>query len=170
MRRFAVLALVVLAAACGDDDGPTTPSNTIVFTANMTAANEVPPIGNAESSASGTATVTFNVTRSGSTISSGTADMQFSLAGFPSTSTSAILAHVHTGAAGVNGPVLINSGLSAASPVTISAGAGTFTARGIAVEGATIQSIIDNPAGFYFNVHTPLNPGGAVRAQLVRRN
>jgi hypothetical protein len=28
--------------------------------------------------------------------------------------------------------------------------------------------IIANPAGFYFNVHTALNPGGAVRGQLSR--
>ena len=27
---------------------------------------------------------------------------------------------------------------------------------------------MDNPAGNYFNMHTPLNPGGAIRGQLVR--
>ena len=30
-------------------------------------------------------------------------------------------------------------------------------------------NIAANPAGFYFNVHTPLNPGGAVRGQLVKQ-
>ena len=27
---------------------------------------------------------------------------------------------------------------------------------------------MDNPAGNYFNMHSPLNPGGAVRGQLTR--
>ena len=27
---------------------------------------------------------------------------------------------------------------------------------------------MDNPAGNYFNMHTPLNPGGAIRGQLTR--
>jgi filamentous hemagglutinin family protein len=30
------------------------------------------------------------------------------------------------------------------------------------------QQIVANPAGYYFNVHTQLNPGGAVRGQLTR--
>jgi hypothetical protein len=31
-----------------------------------------------------------------------------------------------------------------------------------------IQGIVSNPAGYYFNVHTQLNGGGAIRGQLVR--
>jgi hypothetical protein len=30
-----------------------------------------------------------------------------------------------------------------------------------------INAILNNPAGYYFNVHTALNGGGAVRGQLV---
>ena len=30
----------------------------------------------------------------------------------------------------------------------------------------TCRTILNNPAGFYFNVHTTVNPGGAVRGQL----
>jgi hypothetical protein len=33
-------------------------------------------------------------------------------------------------------------------------------------DAPTINAIVANPAGFYFNVHTTLNPGGAVRGQL----
>ena len=36
----------------------------------------------------------------------------------------------------------------------------------ITVEQA--QNLVNNPAGYYFNVHTQLNRGGAIRAQLVR--
>ena len=165
-----ILALCALALACGDDDAPTTPTNQpIIFGAAMSAAQENPPISNAESAATGNVTVTFNVTRdSANRIQSGTVDMEFTLAGFPAGST-AILAHIHTGALGVNGPVLVNSGLSAASPVALANGTGSFTARGITADAPTLQSIVDNPSGFYFNVHTTINPSGAVRAQLVRR-
>jgi len=27
---------------------------------------------------------------------------------------------------------------------------------------------VNNPAAFYFNVHSPTNPGGVARGQLVR--
>ena len=48
-------------------------------------------------------------------------------------------------------------------------GTGSFTSAAISVDAGVIQQIIDNPAGFYFNVHTPLNPSGAVRGQLTRQ-
>ena len=31
-----------------------------------------------------------------------------------------------------------------------------------------IKQIVNNPAGFYFNVHSPLNPAGFARGQLQR--
>jgi filamentous hemagglutinin family protein len=37
------------------------------------------------------------------------------------------------------------------------------------VTATLAQQIIANPNGFYFNVHSGLNPGGAVRAQLVKQ-
>jgi hypothetical protein len=33
---------------------------------------------------------------------------------------------------------------------------------------ALFQQIINNPAGFYFNAHSTLNPGGVARGQLVK--
>ena len=50
-------------------------------------------------------------------------------------------------------------------------GSGTFTRVASAGDGdaATTQSILDNPAGFYFNVHTAANPGGVMRGQLVKQ-
>jgi hypothetical protein len=37
------------------------------------------------------------------------------------------------------------------------------------MSAANAQAIVANPAGFYFNVHTPVNPGGAARGQLARQ-
>jgi Phage integrase, N-terminal SAM-like domain/CHRD domain len=57
----------------------------------------------------------------------------------------------------------------AAGDVTLVNGAGTFTKTAIAVSDPAIaQRIISNPSGFYFNVHTTLNPGGAIRGTLVK--
>jgi hypothetical protein len=70
----------------------------------------------------------------------------------------ATAAHVHIGAAGVAGPVV----------VTLN----TPNFEGIAggcvedVDPALLQAIIDDPAGYYVNVHNAEYPDGAVRGQL----
>jgi hypothetical protein len=172
MKRVGMLVLgfsvLVLGAAC--DDSPTAPSNQdIVFTAQLSAANEVPPVSNAESTGRGTATMTFHPTRdSGNAITGGTVDITFSLNSFPAGS-NAILAHIHTGAVGVNGSPVVNTNLTAGTAIAMPAGTANFSVTGLSTDAATINGIVANPAGFYFNVHTTLNPGGAVRGQLVRQ-
>ncbi len=176
MKRLTIAATILAAgfvAASCDDDNPTGPSNTgpIVFNVQLAASNEVPPISNAESNARGTATITFNVPRdgSGNPTGGGTAVFAVQLSNFP-TGSVARAAHIHPGAAGVNGTVLVDTGLSSASPVNIAGdGTGSFnlTQSGLTQDQAT--QIVANPAGYYFNVHTVLNPGGAVRGQLVRQ-
>jgi CHRD domain len=54
-----------------------------------------------------------------------------------------------------------------AGTVTLQNGAGSFTATQN-VDAALAQTIIGNPAGYYFNIHTSLNPAGVMRGQLVR--
>jgi hypothetical protein len=179
MKRSRIFVLALgLAAVAGlglsgcDDDSPTAPDNPnlILFRVTMNTANEVPPLSNAaEAAATGTATITFNVTRDGSNnITGGTADFQFSLANFPAGAV-ARAAHIHPGAAGTAGGVLVDTGLSPAAPINMPNGVGSFTATGVNVPATDLNNIINNPAGFYFNVHTVLNPGGAVRGQLVRQ-
>jgi len=172
MKRLAVLMLAALVfVGCGDDDptGPSPDANRVVFTAALSAANEVPAVTNAESVGRGSATITMNLTRNASNqIQSGTIDFQFTVNSFPAGSV-LTLAHIHTGAAGVAGPILVNTGLSAATAIAVAGGNASFEARGISADATTLQSIIDNPANFYFNVHSQLNPSGVVRAQLVRQ-
>jgi CHRD domain len=69
----------------------------------------------------------------------------------------ALAAHIHKGAAGTNGPVVVpftapgaNGESSGCSPAT----------------AALIDEILGGPSGFYVNVHTKEHPAGAIRAQL----
>ncbi len=68
-----------------------------------------------------------------------------------------VAAHIHRGAAGVNGPVVVPFN----APGADGGSSGCATAA-----GALIDEIIGDPAGFYVNVHTKEHPGGAIRAQL----
>jgi hypothetical protein len=64
----------------------------------------------------------------------------------------------------------VNTGL-ANGEVVLATGTGSFAKLNVTVTDPTIaQAIINNPAGFYFNVHTTVNTGGAIRGQLVRAN
>jgi hypothetical protein len=173
MTRASLLVVVLasLAVGCGGSDTAPTPTPTPpprpTFSATLLASNEVPPISNAESTASGSATITFDVTRdAANAITGGTATVVANLTGFPAGSTITV-AHIHTGASGVAGGVLVPL-IPAAGSVTLTTGAGSFTQTSPAMDGATATSIVNNAAGFYFNVHTALNPGGVVRGQLVR--
>jgi len=173
MRRFAIyaLALAAFGAAAGcDDDNPNDPSSQpIVFTAELRASNEVPAISNAESNAQGTVTITFSVPRdaSGNVTGGGTWNVQAVLSGF--TNDSAVrAAHIHNGPAGQNANVFVDTRLIPANQIPLPGGAATINFERVDLSQSQAQAVVANPAGHYFNMHTPLNPGGAVRGQLVR--
>lgn len=69
----------------------------------------------------------------------------------------AAAAHIHRGAAGANGPVVVP--LDTPDATGNSSGCATVAAD-------LIDEILGNLAGFYVNVHTKEHPGGAARAQL----
>lgn len=175
MKRSGVLLLalcVVFASGC-DEENTTAPSNQpLVFTATLSAANEVPPVSNAESGATGDATVTFTPTRdSAGAVTGGTYEFTFNVRGL-TTSSNIILAHIHSGSSTTTGPVVVDSQLSAATSIPTPAGSASFNRSGLTVSQANAAvpaQIVANPAGFYFNVHTTSNPAGVVRGQLVAR-
>lgn len=172
MKRFAILAAVLIfAGAC--DDSPTSPSanpNVVRFTAVLLPGNEVPPVTNADASASGVVQITMNLTRAaGGALTGATGDFTFHVTGFPA-NTVITGAHIHNAPAGVNAGVSFNTGV-ASGEFTLPTGQMSITKTGATPSSiAVVQAILDNPAGAYFNVHTTINPGGAIRGQLVRMN
>jgi hypothetical protein len=74
-------------------------------------------------------------------------------------------AHIHTGAAGANGGVILPL-TAGPSPMTGTLTAANFTASGSVTTFA--QAVAAIRAGTtYFNLHTTANPGGEVRGQIV---
>jgi hypothetical protein len=107
----------------------------------LSGANEVPPVTTA-ASGTGTITVTDDGSVSGSVKVKGVA---------------ATMAHIHLGAAGKNGPVIITLVQTVPGEWSVPAGAKLDT-----------EQIKSYKAGeLYVNVHSEANKGGEVRAQII---
>ena len=173
LKRGILILLTAVALVACDDDGPTAPddANVVVFTADLRASNEVPPITGAEANARGDVRITFTLTRdSSNNITGATPSFVVNLSNFPNGSRWT-LAHIHEGGAGIAGGVRVNTGLTPGNAVILTNGSVSnqqFTNLPMITDTTLINNIIDNPAGFYFNAHSEANPNGAVRGQLVR--
>ena len=143
----AAVALMAVPGAASAVD-PTQPA----YGGPLTGAQENPPVvttatgqGTAVISADGS-TITYIVTYSG-------------LSGAVNA------AHIHTGAAGANGGVILPL-TAGASPMV-----GTLTAANFSASGAVTtfaEAVAAIRAGTtYFNLHTSANPGGEIRGQIV---
>jgi hypothetical protein len=71
-------------------------------------------------------------------------------------------AHIHRGAKGVAGPVVV--------PLFLGTEASPVRERGCTdqVDSALLREIRRNPSGFYVNIHNADFPAGAIRGQLKR--
>jgi hypothetical protein len=124
---------------------------TITFSANpLTGAQEVAPtigdprgVGDASFTLTGDRICgTFNLTQATSFTVTGT--------------------HIHQGAAGVNGTIVVDFGVATLGVQTC------LNCPSSACSGDVLSQIKANPAGFYANIHTTPHPNGAVRGQLQR--
>jgi CHRD domain len=154
IQTMAVVLAMVGVAGCGDDDG-TSAEDDEVFIAQLSGGGEVPAV---QSNGSGTATFT----KTDDTIAF-TIQLQ-NMVGVTG-------AHVHMGAAGANGGVVVplfanGAGVDVGNGMLVSA---TFSAADIvAGTGATIASLtaMMTSGGAYVNVHTVANPPGEIRGQI----
>ncbi|NNN07690.1 MAG: CHRD domain-containing protein [Acidimicrobiaceae bacterium] len=69
------------------------------------------------------------------------------------------MAHIHRGAKGVDGFVVVTFNIAKFNPMTMASTC-------VKVAPAVAKEIVAHPASYYFNVHTAAFPAGAVRAQL----
>jgi hypothetical protein len=71
-----------------------------------------------------------------------------------------VAAHIHKGAAGTNGGIVIDlkPSFKGTSP--------RVSKKCVTAKASVVSAIRKNPAGYYANVHTPKNPAGAARGQL----
>ncbi|NNC93595.1 MAG: CHRD domain-containing protein, partial [Acidimicrobiia bacterium] len=76
--------------------------------------------------------------------------------------------HIHIGAAGESGGVVLNLEIDTRWPVVLHPSGQGWVVNGCVAASAEVQSqIAANPGGFYVNYHNDEFPAGAVRAQLV---
>jgi CHRD domain-containing protein len=137
-------------------------AQTITWTANLNGGNEVPGV---VTGSVGTATVTWNTTTR-------TGTYRVDVYNMPVGTTAS---HIHVGAAGVGGPVVINFTVPAGGISNDFGLSGTFAcsdvvnrpAQGInSCEDFEQAMLLDNA---YVNVHSTANPGGEIRGQLSRQ-
>lgn len=162
-RLLFAAAAIVLAAGCGSTTAPS--ATTPTFTATLLPSNEVPAVTNAEKSGTGTVTVTVNATYSSGTLTAATVNFNVTLNGFPA-GTNVVAAHIHRAPAGTAGGIVISANVSGSN--VLANGSGSLTLSNSAPDIATVQDLLNNPGNYYFNVHSPLNPGGFARGQLSR--
>ncbi len=126
------------------------------FTARLIGANEVPA---ADPDGVGGAAVTFDIIDAAIPATGAQVCWDLSYSGITGTPTAA---HIHRGAAGVVGPVVVLAG------GTSFPGLGATSATGCADMDPTLATeIMTTPANFYVNVHTSDYPSGAIRGQLA---
>ena len=175
MKRFALLALVLGIFAAGCDkksESPVAPQVLpSVYTYNSVGlpSNEIPAIVAPDPEAAGRAAagLILTVTRDAAGVITGAKlDFNVSVNSFPAT-TNFTNFHIHQGNSTVaNGSIVIASGLSNGE-LQLSNGAGQITKTNTSVAASLASSIIADPAGFYFNIHSTAHAPGVARGQLV---
>jgi len=137
----ALMLLLVSAVAYAQQGGQR-------FTAQLSGGAEVPGPGDPDGS--GMATVTINADAG---------EVCFELS-WMNVTPPAAAAHIHEGAAGVAGPVVV--------PFFTEPMQGTSASDCVSVDDdAVLDGIMTNPANYYVNVHNQEYPQGAIRGQLT---
>lgn len=145
--RFAAVRALTVAGACGLllAAGALPASAATETLSGSGSGTEEVPAGAASDKVSGT----FDIDTT-----AGTLTYKISFQG----SEPATMGHIHKGAAGVSGPVVVPFDAA----VINAGGSATLT-----VDPTLLDEILADPAGYYVNVHTASAPAGAARGQLM---
>ncbi len=117
-----------------------------MVSAKMTGDQEVPSVS---TNALGVASITFNSARDTAYFNASVNGLSGAITGI----------HIHEGAAGTNGPVVVDL-----SP-GIEGNRIVYTLTGSDLTPATVAKLLSGK--MYLNVHTAMNPNGEIRGQLV---
>ena len=137
LKGTAAIAMLVLAGCGMMDKGPGGGGSTVV---TLSGANEVPPVN---TTAVGTANITVNADR--------TLNVKVIVQGMTATAS-----HIHLGAAGTNGPVVV--------PFTKAADYEFIAAPGARLTDEQWSAYKNG--NLYVNVHSAKHPGGEIRGQI----
>jgi len=163
------LCVVVLVGLLGVVSAYADSQDNAVFRTRMLPDNEVPPVPGAGNSAN--ATITVRVTRDGRgnvDAATVTFDIDYTVAA----ATIFTGLHIHNAPSGQNGSVVIDTGITAAAPLNVTAGSGKITrivnyastdANGIRF----VTGLLATPENYYVNIHSTTNPGGLMRGQIL---
>jgi CHRD domain len=141
MKKLVLIAASAMLASCAtyQDKAPSWMPGSGAVSVKLTGAEQVPPV-QASGSGSGTIRVNSDGTVSGSVTTTGV---------------EGTMAHIHQGAKGANGPVIL--------PLTKNGDTYTVPA-GAKLNDAQMKAFKEG--NLYVNVHTARNKGGEVRGQL----
>lgn len=127
------------------------------FSATLSGANEVPPVATAA-----TGMATFQLAADGMS-------MTFTLS--VSNIIDVTAAHIHLAMPGVNGPVVVPLSGPHPGPLTGVLAQGTITSANLGglLAGMTMADLVAqiDAGNSYVNVHTTVNPGGAIRGPII---
>ncbi len=143
MNRKLLPLLLLLSCLCGTTWADHL-SSSLMFTARMNGANEVPAVS---TTAEGLGIITFDEKKSTMYVNVSLSSLSGDITGI----------HIHEGAVGANGPVIFNL---------------TPFLNGTRVKG-TIRNISRDQfakfvsGAYYLNAHTAENPGGEIRGQVI---
>ena len=140
MAFTGLAALVLASCATYSDNMPSWMPGSDAMSVKLSPTEEVPPAAQSSGSGSGSIRVTQDGSVSGSVTTTGV---------------QGTMAHIHQGAKGQNGPVIV--------PLTKSGDTYTVPA-GAKLNASQMQALKDG--NLYVNVHSDKYKGGEVRAQL----
>lgn len=150
IRKFVIPGTLLAAALLASPASPANASGDDVYlAAGLRGANEVGAKGDAD----GRSTVVIRISGNEVTFAARWNEIGTPTAG-----------HVHLGAKGVNGDVRLEF-FTRPLPAGVLGVTGTVKA-----DNDLVKALIDNPGGFYANLHDAKHPKGALRGQFHRLN